>query len=182
MVYETGRLILRVLDDSYASKVFEYYYNNKDFLEPWEPERIPGFYTAAFHTASLMYEYLEIHKKNSLRLWIFKKSNPSKIIGCLSFSNFLRGPFQICHIGYKLDKDETDKGYMTEAARKGIDIMFNEYKMHRIEAYIMPNNDASIRVIDKLNFQPEGQAYKFAKIRGKWETHNRYVLINEKLD
>ena len=86
-----------------------------------------------------------------------------------------------CHLGYKLDKDEVNKGYVTEAIQKGIDIMFNELKLHRIEANIMPKNKCSLRVVEKLGFYNEGLAYKYLKINGKWEDHIHMVLLNDKV-
>jgi len=68
---------------------------------------------------------------------------------------------------------------MTEAVKAGIKIMFEEYGMHRIEAYALPNNKASIRVLEKLGFIYEGMANKFLEVNGKWEDHLHYALINE---
>ena len=86
-----------------------------------------------------------------------------------------------CHLGYKLDNDEINKGYMTEAVEKSIDIIFNEFKLHRIEANIMPRNISSLKVAEKLGFYNEGLAYKYLKINGKWEDHIHMVLLNEKV-
>jgi ribosomal-protein-alanine N-acetyltransferase len=85
-------------------------------------------------------------------------------------------------MGYKLDKDELNKGYITEALRKGIDIMFNEYGLHRIEANIMPKNSRSLRVAEKLGFYNEGLALKYLKISGRWEDHIHMVLRNEAME
>jgi ribosomal-protein-alanine N-acetyltransferase len=106
----------------------------------------------------------------------------SKTIGTVSLSNIVRGPFQSCHLGYKLDKDEINKGFMTEAVEKVINITFKDLKLHRIEANIMPKNKASLRVVEKLNFYNEGIAYKYLKINGKWEDHIHMVLLNEDLE
>jgi len=38
-VYETERLLLKVVDKSYAEMVLDYYLRNKSFLEAWEPVR-----------------------------------------------------------------------------------------------------------------------------------------------
>ncbi|WP_330651588.1 GNAT family N-acetyltransferase [Tepidibacter aestuarii] len=70
---------------------------------------------------------------------------------------------------------------MSEAIKKGIDIIFNQYKLHRIEANIMPKNKASLRVVEKLGFYNEGLALKYLKINGKWEDHIHMVLLNDKL-
>lgn len=158
-LYETDRLYLKVLDESYTNIVLDYCIRNKEFLREWEPERDEEFFTWEYQRKILKKDYEAFSWGNSLRLWILKKDD-EKLIGCVGFSNIIRGAFQSCHLGYKLDKDEINKGYTTEAVKKGIEIMFNEYKLHRIEANIMPRNTASLRVVEKLGFYNEGLAYK----------------------
>ena len=145
--YVTERLILKVLDKSYAKLVVDYYLRNKSFLEEWEPVRSKEFYTREYQEKQLDNELVDIESKRSFRLWIFKKEDSTRIIGTVSFSNIVWGAFLSCHLGYKLDKDEINKGYMTEAVQKGIDIMFKEFGLHRIEANIMPKNKPSLRVV-----------------------------------
>lgn len=180
-VYETERLMLKVLDESYAEVVLDYYLRNKDFLAQWEPSRGEGFYTKQYHEEQLRKDLSGIQNDNSLRLWIFKKQDESRTIGTIAFNNIVWGAFLSCFLGYKLDKDEINKGYMTEAIKKGIDIMFNEYGLHRIEANIIPRNTPSLRVAEKLGFYNEGLAYKYLKINGKWEDHIHMVLLNDNI-
>lgn len=180
-VYETKRLILKVLDKSYAEAVLDYYLRNRSFLEEWEPIKDNEFYTKKYQEQQLDEELSKIENNNSFRLWVFKKGNKNKIIGSVGFSNIVRGVFLSCHLGYKLDKDEINKGYTTEAIEKGIDIIFNEFGLHRIEANIMPKNKSSLRVVEKLGFYNEGLAYKYLKINGKWEDHIHMVLLNDKV-
>jgi [ribosomal protein S5]-alanine N-acetyltransferase len=179
--YETERLVLKVLDDSFADKVLEYHIRNTDFLAEWEPIRNAGFYQVEYHKNQLQNDTISISSGNALRLWIFKKDDVDKIIGVIAFSNIVKGAFLSCHLGYKLDKDELNKGYISEAIKKGIEIIFDEYKLHRIEANIMPKNKASLRVVEKLGFYNEGLAYKYLKIHGQWEDHIHMVLLNDKV-
>ncbi|WP_017415469.1 GNAT family N-acetyltransferase [Clostridium tunisiense] len=181
-VYETERLVLKVIDKSYAELVIDYYLNNKCFLEQWEPVKKKEFYTKQYQEEQLDKELSSIENNNALRLWIFKKEDENRIIGTVGFSNIVRGAFLSCTLGYKLDKDEINKGYISEAIQKGIEVMFNEFGLHRIEANIMPKNNRSMRVVEKLGFYNEGLAYKYLKINGKWEDHIHMVLLNEKLE
>lgn len=177
-IYETDRLFLKILDRSSASSILGYYERNREFLEEWEPLRSRNFYTVRYHEEQLDNEIESIQNRSSLRLWIFSKEAPLRIIGCIGFSNIVWGAFLSCHLGYKLDYGEINRGYMTEALKKGIDIIFNEYGLHRIEANIMPRNVRSLRVAQKLGFYNEGLAYKYLKINGRWEDHIHMVLLN----
>lgn len=182
--YETERLILKVLDTNYTGQVLDYFVRNREFLEEWEFAHPNIFYTLEAQRKQLAKDLADFYEKRSVRFWIFKKEEITKnrIIGTISFSNIVYGAFWSCYMGYKLDKDELNKGYITEALRKGIDIMFNEYKLHRIEANIMPKNVRSLRVAEKLGFYNEGLALKYLKINGKWEDHIHMVLRNEALE
>ncbi|MDF2587023.1 MAG: alanine acetyltransferase [Anaerocolumna sp.] len=181
-VYETNRLILKILDNSYAPRVLDYYERNKDFLEEWEAIKKDDFYTETYQKKQLDIDMESYTNHSLVRLWIFRKDDDKRIIGTIGFSNIVGGAFLSTFLGYKLDKDEIKKGFMTEAIKKGIEIMFHEYGLHRIEANIMPKNIRSLKVVQKLGFYNEGLAYKYLKINGKWEDHIHMVLLNETLD
>jgi ribosomal-protein-alanine N-acetyltransferase len=175
-VYETKHLLLKHSHISYTEMVVDYCLRNRAFLEEWEPIRKDEFYTSEYQLKQLCDD---LENKDLFRLWIFKKENEEKIIGCLSFTNIMRGAFLSCFFGYKLDEQEINHGYMTEAIKKGTEIMFQDLGLHRIEANIMPKNKRSLRAAEKAGFYNEGLSYKYLKINGKWEDHIHMVLLNE---
>lgn len=183
-IYETERLILKVLEEKDALQVLDYYMRNRDFLEEWELRRPKEFYTVEAQAEQLRKDFREFEEKRALRLWIYKKGDTvnNRVLGAVAFNNIVFGAFLSCFLGYKLDKDEINKGYITEAIRKGIEIVFNEYGLHRIEANIMPRNSRSLRVVEKLGFYNEGLAYSYLKINGHWEDHIHMVLLNDRLE
>lgn len=180
--YETERLVLKVLDDSFdnANLVLDYFNRNRNHLKEFDPLKSENFYKVENRKAALKEELLDITNGKQLRLWIFNKDDKDfeKIIGTICFSRIIRGYFSSCFLGYSIDNSEINKGYMTEVVQSGIDIMFNEYKLHRIEATIMPRNLPSLKVLEKLNFQNEGLSKKYQKINGKWEDHIHLTLLN----
>lgn len=177
--YETNRLVLRVLNHYSAPLVLAFYTNNKELFEPWEPIRSHNFYTLAYQNAFLTAEYNQIMEGRLIRFWIFLKSHPGEIIGSVCFQNLMKEPYCSCSIGYKISKNYLRQGYATESIQRCIEIIFHEYHMNRIDAYIMPENIASLSLINRLSFQYEGTSRAFAKINGKWTDHYHYALINE---
>lgn len=180
-IVETDRLQLKVLDESAAEQVLNYYMSNKTFLSPWEQTRNDVFYTKDAQELSLKLDYDAILKGELVRYWIFEKDS-NALIGSIALTNIIRGIFKSCYMGYKLSERHVGNGYMVEAAKAVIDIAFNDMKLHRIEANIMPHNTASIRVVEKLGFDFEGKSPAYLKINGKWEDHNRYAIINHRLE
>lgn len=177
--YETEHLILRVLTGSYANEVLDFYLKNKELFEKYEPTRPDNFYTIAYQKTLLTYEYNAIVKFASLRLWIYEKNGSETIIGTVSFTNILPAIYSCCNIGYKFDQKYHGKGLAFEALNKAIEIVFTEHKLHRINAYIMPDNIPSKTLARKLGFEYEGIARKSILIKDVWEDHEIYSLLNE---
>jgi ribosomal-protein-alanine N-acetyltransferase len=63
-----------------------------------------------------------------------------------------------------------------------VEYAFNELKLHRIEANIIPRNAGSIRAVEKAGFTCEGTSKKYLQINGVWEDHAHYVRLNEKVE
>ncbi len=181
-IYETKRLLLKILNKHDKELVFDYYLRNKDFLLDWVPSRELEFYTLNYHKHMLATEYKAFVDKEHIRFWVFRKDNPNQIIGTICFSQIVYGAFQSCYLGYSLSKGNERQGYMSEAIKKGMKIIFDELKIHRIEANVMPKNTASLKVLDQLGFQNEGLANKYLKINGKWEDHIHMVILNDSME
>ena len=139
-ILESERLILQILRKENAPQVLAFYEDNKSVFEPWEPSRANNFYTSSYQRASLTAEYHLMQEGQLLRYWIFLKEQPDKMIGTISFQNFLKGPYQSCTLGYKLDSNYQRMGYAKEGLQRAIAYLFDVKQIHRIEAYIMPNN------------------------------------------
>lgn len=177
--YETDRLILQIISPNYAEQVLNFYENNMDIFEPYEPTRPDNFYTKSYQKALLTCEYNAVIKLQNVRFWVFKKDDPDKIIGTVSFSNIQPYIYSSCNIGYKFDKNYQHQGFALESLNKLIEVIFNDYNLHRIKAYIMPNNIPSKKLIERAGFTLEGIARKNIFIREIWEDHEQYSLINE---
>lgn len=58
-------------------------------------------------------------------------------------------------LGYRLMSNYWGKGLATEAAKACVDFGFNQLKLPKIIAMVLPDNKASIHVLQKLQFQLE---------------------------
>ena len=67
---------------------------------------------------------------------------------------------------------------MTAVVNQGVEIMFSDYGLHRIEANYMPCNLRSPRVLERCGFVREGFARAYLKIAGQWEDHVLTALVN----
>jgi ribosomal-protein-alanine N-acetyltransferase len=179
MMYEN--IVLKKATLSFASDLLDYQIRNREFLEKLTPLRDEYFYTLDNQKSILQRNIEDYEKGTNYNFYIFHK-NDNLLIGHIGLSNIIKGVFQSCFLGYSLDKDYINKGYMTLAIKQTVDFAFNTLSLHRIEANVMPHNIASLKVLEKNNFNKEGLAKKYLKINGKWEDHIHMVLLNELID
>lgn len=181
MIFETKRLILKTIESKDLLVLRNYLIKNRKFLSNWEPMHEDNYYEDYSILKMIESEIEGNDKQSLLSLYIYLK-NDTSIIGKVALSNIVRGGFQSCFIGYKIDENEINKGYITEAITEVIRVAFEEYKLHRIEANIMPKNVRSIRVVEKLGFEYEGISKKYLNIDGIWEDHCHYVILNDDIE
>ncbi len=183
----TRRLRLEPPRPGMAEEVSDYYRRNREFLAPWEPERDERFFTPAAQQENLQQQ---IEAGDTLVFWIrqtdrdpMDSAEPAGgregVIGFVKFSNIIRGHFQSCFASYALDKDYCRSGYMSEALEGAIDYLFGFERLHRVEANVVPENEASLRTAARVGFSNEGLARSYLCINGRWRDHVRMVLINE---
>lgn len=181
-IYETNRLILRILSPNWFEEVYHFLNNNKELFDPFEPEKPDDFYSKNFQKLLLAQEYKSFKNNLFMRFYAFSKEEPNKIIGSISFGNIHGDPFYSCILGYKFDQNYHGKGYALEAVSACVSIVLEYLNLHRITAYIMPSNTASIKLIEKLNFLYEGTSLRLVNIGGNWEDHLKYTYINYLLE
>ncbi len=80
-------------------------------------------------------------------------------------------------IGYTLHPDHQGKGLMHEALSAIIDYGFREMKLHSLEANINPANDASRKVLERLNFVQEAYFRENYYFNGNFTDSAIYSLI-----
>ena len=89
-------------------------------------------------------------------LWFMELINSeNEIVGNLSFKGITENG--IVEIGYGIKKEYENKGYMTEAVRAVVKWASEQPVVKQIEAEAEEGNFASIRVLEKSNFVPNGK-------------------------
>ncbi len=176
---ETRDLELRAAHTARAGALLDYYQRNRAFLAPWEPRREEAFYTLAAQYEQLEQEMRQAETGTAFRFYLTRREEPEQIIGGIGLSSIVRGCFQSCFLGYKLDGGFTGRGYMTQAVQAVTDFGFGELGLHRIEGNVMPRNRASLRVLEKCGFQKEGISPRYLKINGVWEDHIHMVRLQD---
>ncbi len=101
------------------------------------------------------------------------------LAGEINVSGVQRGPFQNAYVGYWIDQAQAGQGYVPEALTTVARFAFEDVRLHRLQVAIIPRNQASRRVVEKLRLREEGVAIRYLAINGVWEDHIRYAITAE---
>lgn len=101
-----------------------------------------------------------------------------RIVGRVTLSNIVRGPFQSCNLGYWVNSADYGRGFATAAVADIMRVAFGELELHRIEAGTLLHNVASQRVLKRNGFVCFGVAPAYLNIAGAWQDHALYQALN----
>ena len=176
LALETDNLKLAVLRKSEASRVAGYLVKNMEFHRRFSQTHTDEYFTVPTQKKYLAYDCNSFLDGTLVPLWIMEKGNDS-IIGRVSFFNFAYGGMMSCACGYHLDKDHTGKGIMTEALKGAMAFVFDEYKLHRIDAFIVPENTPSLNLVRRAGFHYEGVRKSYIHINGEYRDHEAFYIL-----
>jgi [ribosomal protein S5]-alanine N-acetyltransferase len=176
----TGRRVtLRTLRESDYEPWHEIRVRCRDWLVRWEP-RPAGAPPAAEDRASFAARCALRERERQIGSgYGFGIFVGDRLVGELTLSSIQRGPFQSASIGYWIDEAWAGRGLVPEAVVVALRFAFEMLGLHRVEISIIPRNEASRRVVEKLDLRLEGIAERFLEIDGEWEDHVRYAMTSE---
>ena len=80
-------------------------------------------------------------------------------------------------MGYYVGAPFASRGHLTEGVGLALRHAFGRLRLHRIEANIQPENEASRRVAARNGFRLEGYSPRYLKIGGRWRDHERWAAL-----
>ena len=98
------------------------------------------------------------------------------LAGAIRFNSFEK-KWRCGQIGYELHPDYWGKGLMTEAVRAVVACGHETFRLNRIDAWTMPGNAASDRVLEKSGFQYEGTLRQKAWFKGAFHDFRMFGRI-----
>ena len=179
---ETERLLLTIPEADAAPRMLAFVEENREHFAPWAPPAPAGYYTEEFWRDYLRMARQQFEQGLAMRLVFFLRDDTAgAVVGDCNFTNFVRGPFQACYLGYKISERAEGRGLMHEALAAGISYAFEGLRLHRIMANYVPTNERSGRLLRRLGFTVEGYARDYLIVGGAWRDHILTALTNTKL-
>ena len=99
---------------------------------------------------------------------------------CLGLVNYHDGHIRNKRvaIGYIVDPAHWRQGVATEAVSAMIRFCFQDLGLHRLQAFIHPNNAPSLKLIEKLRFRREGLLRENLRVSDEWRDDLLYARLS----
>ncbi len=104
-----------------------------------------------------------------------------ELAGQLNVSSVSYGSLSSATIGYWVAERFAGRNVTPTAVALATDHCFFGVGLHRMEICIRPENEASLRVVEKLGFRYEGLRRRYIHINGDWRDHFCFALTVEEL-
>ncbi len=118
----------------------------------------------------------EVFAKGKGCAWMIEEHASGNLVGAVRF-NRIEQEARCAQIGYELDPAFWGKGYMREAVEAVVTCGFSQFALNRIEAWTLPGNPASDRVLEKAGFQYEGTLRQKAWFKGAFHDFRMFSRL-----
>jgi [ribosomal protein S5]-alanine N-acetyltransferase len=179
----TERLIASLPGEADVQALLEYTRRNDEPHRPWSPPPPPNVLTLETAQRRVRDARRQFEAGSHVRFWLrWRHEERGPLIGAITLSGIELGPFRCARVGYSLDHECQGRGLMTEALAAVVKYAFDELRLHRLEASVIPSNERSVRVLERAGFVVEGYARKYLFINGQLRDHLLTSLRNPALD
>lgn len=108
--------------------------------------------------------------------WMIEDRATQTLLGAIRF-NCLDTRNRRAEVGYELHPTAWGKGYMDEALAAVVTCGFGPFGLNRLEAWTLPGNPASDRVLEKAGFQYEGTLRQRAWFKGAFHDFRMFSRL-----
>ncbi|MBN1409387.1 MAG: GNAT family N-acetyltransferase [Spirochaetales bacterium] len=152
---ETDNLLLRIPSVSDAKAIFQNYATDPEVTRylPWKPHKNIG------ETRRYLKGLLEKWITSKEFTWVIIDKKSRDVMGMIA----LRVQGYKAEFGYVLARRHWNRGYMTEALKKIIELCFDTGSIYRVWGVCDIENPASKRVMEKSGLSYEGILKKFIR-------------------
>ena len=140
--------------------------------------KLHGHWASPPATAEEFDVYLKrLRKETYLGYWVCTERG--ELAGVCNINEIVRGVFRSGYLGYYAFAPHHRRGYMKKGLCAVLSEAFGPQRLHRLEANIQPDNEASRRLVQNLGFRLEGFSPRYLKLAGRWRDHERWAITAE---
>jgi [ribosomal protein S5]-alanine N-acetyltransferase len=140
--------------------------------------RLHGRWTSPPSTREQYRVFVQRSRKPSSKSH-FVCTRDGQLAGVININEIVRGLFCSGYLGYYALAPYHGCGYIRAGLAAVVQLAFNRYGLHRLEANIQPENERSIALVRSLGFEREGYSPRYLRIGARWRDHERWAIRSE---
>jgi ribosomal-protein-alanine N-acetyltransferase len=178
-VLRTPRLLMRLLKEGDCAEFIRVHRISEDFFRPWMPMAPARQTLEQLFTAQLKRACRGWATGTNLRM--VAELDDGRLAGFFNLNEIVMGSFRCSYAGWRVNVEVARQGYATEAVNGLLDLAFaaapRGLGLHRVQANIIPANEASIALATRCGFRREGLAVRYLEVAGRWQDHVMFAKL-----
>lgn len=168
--------LIRVRDAGPLRRLLQ---ENREWLGPWEAT-LPGYRQAEPGSFDLAPSIRSLRSQLKIGTGVpFVVLHKGELVGQLSVSEIGWGALKSAQLGYWIAQTHAGLGVTPLSVALVIDYLMRDLGLHRVEICLVPENQASRRVVEKLGLRFEGRRERYIHIDGAWRDHDCFAVTEE---
>ncbi len=110
------------------------------------------------------------------RFWAVAESGTDRCLGMVNYHDGQIRSKRVA-IGYIVDPARQRQGIATEAVSALLEYCFDELRLHRVQAFVHPDNSPSRASVEKLGFRLEGRLRDNLRVGDDWRDDMLFALL-----
>ncbi len=129
--------------------------------------------------SDLIHRQAQRFERGEALRWGITQRADNMVIGTIGL--IVNQPSATGGLGYDLGRSYWRRGIMSEALAIVIRYAIRSVNLNRLQALVMPGNEASAKLLAKLGFTEEGTLRQYAFFKGKYQDLRCFSLLWEEL-
>ncbi len=148
-----------------AADLLRFELAHRAYFERWINGRDPSFYSErGVASAIAAAEAARAHD----HAFQFLIVDDDRLVGRVNLTNVRRAHFQSADLGYRVGEHDGGRGVASTAVALCLEQAFGALGLLRLEAVARPENQGSVRVLERNGFRQFGHSRRSFQLGGEW--------------
>lgn len=116
-------------------------------------------------------------ERDDIEQFLVASRSDDSLAGFINLNNIILGNLRTAFLGYGAFVPHVGTGAMSAGLALVLSVAFTQLGLHRLEANIQPDNEASRALVRRAGFRLEGYSPDYLRIQGVWQDHERWAIL-----